>query len=256
VTVRAETGAERSPGAAVDDLRVVEDPQRVDAEATTAEPNRALVVAADPMLADALADDLNAVGYVARIVPDGASADELGPASVVVVAPEGDGAERQLAHALRRSPSFAGTPIVWVARPETSELSRSDAIFDDFLELPYTRAGLSARLSVARRRFGHAGGDVLRRGSLVLNLSTFQASVGGEPIELTYMEYQLLRFLASTPSRVHTRQAILHHVWGYDYYGGVRTVDVHVRRLRVKLGEHASMIETVRSVGYRFAGGM
>jgi DNA-binding response OmpR family regulator len=170
------------------------------------------------------------------------------------VAAEGDCPERQLAQALRRSPSFAGTPIVWVARPDTSELARSEAIFDDFLELPYTRAGLAARLGVARRRFGHAGGDVLRRGSLVLNLSTFQASVGGEPIELTYMEYQLLRFLASTPSRVHTRQAILHHVWGYDYYGGVRTVDVHVRRLRVKLREHAWMIETVRSVGYRFAG--
>ena len=253
MTVRAETGAERSP-AAVEDLRV-QYVERSDPQAATAEPERALVLAADRDLADRLVDDLNAVGYLATTAPDGASADELGPASVVVVAPEREGAERKLAQALRRSPAFAGTPIVWVARPETSELARSDAIFDDFLELPYTRAGLSARLDVARRRFGHAGGDVLRRGSLVLNLSTFQASVGGEAIELTYMEYQLLRFLSSTPSRVHTRQAILHHVWGYDYYGGVRTVDVHVRRLRVKLGEHAAMIETVRSVGYRFAGG-
>lgn len=254
MTVRAETGAERSPGAAVEDIRVHYG-ERSDPKATAPEPERALIVAADRDLAERLVDDLNAIGYVATIALDGASADELGPASVVVVSPEGEGAERQLAQAIRRSPSFAGTPIVWVARPETSELARSDAIFDDFLELPYTRAGLSARLGVARRQFGHAGGDVLRRGSLVLNLSTFQASVDGEAIELTYMEYQLLRFLASTPSRVHTRQAILHHVWGYDYYGGVRTVDVHVRRLRVKLGEHASMIETVRSVGYRFAGG-
>jgi DNA-binding response OmpR family regulator len=237
-----------------DDLRVLDDPDPAAPDNATTEPNRALVLATNVALGDGLARDLDAVGFVATIAADGASADELGPASVVVVAPEGDGPERQLAQALRRSPSFAGTPIVWVARPDTSELARSEAIFDDFLELPYTRAGLAARLGVARRRFGHAGGDVLRRGSLILNLSTFQASVGGEPIELTYMEYQLLRFLASTPSRVHTRQAILHHVWGYDYYGGVRTVDVHVRRLRVKLGEHAWMIETVRSVGYRFAG--
>jgi DNA-binding response OmpR family regulator len=67
------------------------------------------------------------------------------------------------------------------------------------------------------------------------------------------MEYELLRFLAATPGHVHTRPAILRNVWGYDYYGGMRTVDVHVRRLRAKLGDHARLIETVRSVGYRFA---
>jgi DNA-binding response OmpR family regulator len=225
-----------------------------DGSSTGAEPARAIVVATDRGLGAAIVDDLSAVGYAATVAPEDVSPDELGPASIIVVAPEGDCPERRLAQSVRRSPSFAGTPIVWVARPDGGELTRSEALFDDFLELPYSRAGLAARLGVARRRFGQAGGDVLRRGSLVLNLSTFQAAVGGEPIELTYMEYQLLRFLAAAPSRVHTRQAILHHVWGYDYYGGVRTVDVHVRRLRVKLGEHASMIETVRSVGYRFAG--
>lgn len=254
MTARAETGRVPSPVVPPEDVRV-HHAERSDLKITTAQADRALVVATDRDLAERLVNDLNAVGYVATIASDGASPDDLGPASVVVVAPEGEGAERRLAQAIRRSPSFAATPIVWVARPETSELARSDAIFDDFLELPYTRGGLSARLGVARRRYGDPGGEVLRRGNLVLNLSTFQASVGGEAIELTYMEYQLLRFLSSTPSRVHTRQAILHHVWGYDYYGGVRTVDVHVRRLRVKLGEHAWMIETVRSVGYRFAGG-
>ena len=67
------------------------------------------------------------------------------------------------------------------------------------------------------------------------------------------MEYELLAFLVDTPGRVHSRETLLSQVWGYDYYGGARTVDVHVRRLRAKLGEkHASLIETVRSVGYRF----
>jgi DNA-binding response OmpR family regulator len=220
-----------------------------------AEVARAVVAATDRDLGARLVEDLAAVGYTASLAPEGASPEELGPASVFLVAAEGETSERRLAQSLRRSPSFAGTPIVWVARAEGGELARSEPIFDDFLELPYSLAGLAARLGIARRRAGQSGGDVLRRGSLVLNLSTFQASVDGRPIELTYMEYQLLRFLAATPARVHTRQAILHHVWGYDYYGGVRTVDVHVRRLRVKLGEHASMIETVRSVGYRFVGG-
>lgn len=220
-----------------------------------AEVARAIVAATDRDLGARLVEDLAAVGYTASLAPEGASPEELGPASVILVAAEGETSERRLAQSLRRSPSFAGTPIVWVARLEGGELARSEPIFDDFLELPYSRAGLAARLGIARRRVGQSGGDVLRRGSLILNMSTFQASVDARPIELTYMEYQLLRFLAATPDRVHTRQAILHHVWGYDYYGGVRTVDVHVRRLRVKLGEHASMIETVRSVGYRFVGG-
>jgi DNA-binding response OmpR family regulator len=224
-------------------------------EPRAAEVARAIVAATDRDLGARLVEDLAAVGYTASLAPEGVAPEDLGPASVILVAAEGETSERRLAQSLRRSPSFAGTPIVWVARAEGGELGRSEPLFDDFLELPYSLAGLAARLGIARRRAGQSGGDVLRRGSLVLNLSTFQASVDGRPIELTYMEYQLLRFLAATPARVHTRQAILHHVWGYDYYGGVRTVDVHVRRLRVKLGEHASMIETVRSVGYRFVGG-
>jgi DNA-binding response OmpR family regulator len=214
----------------------------------------ALVVATDPDVGARLVEDLKASGYDATIAPPGIDPDACAPASAVLVAPEGlEPDERRLAQGLRRSPSFAGVPFVWIARAEGGELARSEALYDDFLEIPYSRDGLAARLALARRRLGQAGGEVLRRGGLALNLSTFQASVDGEPVELTYMEYQLLRFLAATPARVHTRQAILHHVWGYDYYGGIRTVDVHVRRLRSKLGEHAWMIETVRSVGYRFA---
>ena len=77
--------------------------------------------------------------------------------------------------------------------------------------------------------------------------------VEGQPLDLTYMEYELLRFLAVAPGRVFTREILLNQVWGYEYYGGARTVDVHVRRLRAKLGEeNANLIQTVRSVGYRF----
>ena len=86
-----------------------------------------------------------------------------------------------------------------------------------------------------------------------LNLATYQATLGGEPIDLTYMEYELLRFFVTHPVRVWSREQLLERVWGYDYFGGARTVDVHVRRLRAKLGEErASWITTVRSVGYRF----
>ncbi|MEZ5250819.1 MAG: winged helix-turn-helix domain-containing protein [Ilumatobacteraceae bacterium] len=75
----------------------------------------------------------------------------------------------------------------------------------------------------------------------------------GRPLDLTYMEYELLKFLAQHPGKVFTREMLLSRVWGYEYYGGARTVDVHIRRLRAKLGEeHANLIQTVRSVGYRF----
>lgn len=98
------------------------------------------------------------------------------------------------------------------------------------------------------------GPDVIRRGPLSLNTATYQATLGGRNLDLTYMEYELLKLLASHPGRVFTREAILARVWRYDYFGGLRTVDVHVRRLRAKLGQdHAGLIETVRGVGYRFA---
>jgi DNA-binding response OmpR family regulator len=88
---------------------------------------------------------------------------------------------------------------------------------------------------------------------LMLNLATYQATIAGVPADLTYMEYELLRFFVTNPGRVWSREQLLSRVWGYDYFGGARTVDVHVRRLRAKLGEErASWIGTVRSVGYRF----
>jgi DNA-binding response OmpR family regulator len=95
--------------------------------------------------------------------------------------------------------------------------------------------------------------ELVEHGDLALNLETYQAVIAGRPLDLTYMEYELLKFLATHPGKVFTREALLSQVWGYEYYGGARTVDVHIRRLRAKLGEeHAALISTVRSVGYRF----
>lgn len=93
---------------------------------------------------------------------------------------------------------------------------------------------------------------IITFGPLSLNVETYQAMVDGRALDLTYMEYELLRFLANSPGKVFSREILLSEVWGYDYYGGARTVDVHIRRLRSKLGEeHANLISTIRSVGYR-----
>jgi DNA-binding response OmpR family regulator len=114
-------------------------------------------------------------------------------------------------------------------------------------------AELRVRLAMLERRSGSAPGTV-RLGPLVLDTHTYRVTAGGRSLVLTFKEFELLRFLCSHPGRVFTRPALLREVWRYDFYGGTRTVDVHVRRLRAKLGpEHEHLIQTVRSVGYRAA---
>lgn len=143
--------------------------------------------------------------------------------------------------------------LVVVDRTLTADLHDKDG-FDDFLLTPVDRTELRvrlARLGVAETEI--ADDPVLHHHDLELNTATYQASLAGKPVDLTYMEYELLRFFVENPNRVWSREQILSKVWGYDYFGGSRTVDVHVRRLRAKLGEErSSWITTVRSVGYRF----
>ena len=127
----------------------------------------------------------------------------------------------------------------------------------ELLVEPFTAEELRTRIARACRS---AGGidhdDVVRLGGLELNLATYQVAIDDRPVDFTYMEYELLKFLVTHPKRVFSREALLNRVWGYDYYGGERTVDVHVRRVRAKLGsEHAARIKTVRSVGYRWEAG-
>ncbi|MGH9108797.1 MAG: winged helix-turn-helix domain-containing protein, partial [Acidimicrobiales bacterium] len=144
---------------------------------------------------------------------------------------------------------------VVVTAAQLGQLELREDLFDDLCLDPVTPAELEARLSLLFWRSGRGRRpEMVEHGPLVLNLETYQAVVAGRVLDLTYMEYELLRFLAARPGKVFTRQTLLSRVWGYEYYGGARTVDVHVRRLRAKLGEeHAHLIQTVRSVGYRFS---
>jgi len=107
------------------------------------------------------------------------------------------------------------------------------------------------RLLVSRGR-NQGESDMISSSGVVIDEGSYQAKINGRPLDLTFKEFELLRFLAGHPSRVFTREQLLSEVWGYDYFGGTRTVDVHVRRLRAKLGDMESLIGTVRNVGYRF----
>jgi DNA-binding response OmpR family regulator len=146
-------------------------------------------------------------------------------------------------------------PILLLVRGNQLDLlSSNDRVFDDFCITPFAPQELDARVRhLTWRTSGLADESFIEYGPLRLDLETYQALVGERLLDLTYMEYELLRYLAASPGKVFTREVLLSQVWGYEYYGGARTVDVHIRRLRAKLGEeHAGLIETVRSVGYRF----
>jgi DNA-binding response OmpR family regulator len=112
---------------------------------------------------------------------------------------------------------------------------------------------VDARLRLAIGRMAPAASGEIRSGDLVIDEPTYSVRLRGHALDLTFKEFELLKFLAQHPGRVFTRSQLLQEVWGYDYFGGTRTVDVHVRRLRAKLGaEHEALIGTVRNVGYRF----
>ncbi len=124
---------------------------------------------------------------------------------------------------------------------------------DDVVLTTAGAAEVAARIRIVlgRRSFEQPETTISASG-VVIDEASYSAKVRGKPLDLTYKEFELLRFLATHPSRVFTREQLLSEVWGYDYFGGTRTVDVHVRRLRAKLGDQESVIGTVRNVGYRF----
>ncbi|MDH3259859.1 MAG: response regulator transcription factor [Acidimicrobiia bacterium] len=144
-----------------------------------------------------------------------------------------------------------GVSVLVVLDRNQTGLLKDATFVADFVIGPPDPIELRTRL--ARLVRGEPTGEVIGFKDLELNTATYQATVIGRPVDLTYMEYELLRFFIGNQGRVWSREQLLSKVWGYDYFGGARTVDVHVRRLRSKLGEErASWITTVRSVGYRF----
>lgn len=125
----------------------------------------------------------------------------------------------------------------------------------DFVAGDTARNELDARISRLAHPVSPDPVEVIRRGGITINRERFEVRVHGEVLDLTFKEFELLEYLASRPGKVCSRRDLLTEVWGYEYFGGTRTVDVHIRRLRAKLGHEASeMIETVRNVGYRFSG--
>ncbi|MEO6121550.1 MAG: response regulator transcription factor [Acidimicrobiales bacterium] len=201
--------------------------------------------------------DLGGYPWLAGLRPEAATRlePEDGWAGAIVCADTDPDGAFAMCRAVRKQRDLPLEPLLLlVAGHQLSDLELREDLFDDFCLSPVQPRELEARLKHLFWRTGRGTRpELLEYGPLILNLETYQAAIAKRTLNLTYMEYELLKFLATHPGKVFTRETLLSRVWGYEYYGGARTVDVHVRRLRAKLGnEHEHLIQTVRSVGYRF----
>jgi DNA-binding response OmpR family regulator len=216
-----------------------------------------LLVYPDPPI-PLLAQTLDLSGHTWKSVANVSVATSQEPADgwagAVVVADEDPEGAFAMCRALRKRDGALAPVLLLVSGAQLGELEHREDLFDDFCLSPFHPKELEARLRHLLWRTGRGmHPEIVEYGDLALNLETYQAALDHRPLDLTFMEYELLKFFATHPLKVFTREQLLSRVWGYEYYGGARTVDVHVRRLRAKLGEeHASLIQTVRSVGYRF----
>lgn len=162
----------------------------------------------------------------------------------------------KLCHALKREPALKDLPLVLLVTEEhLGKLDFSLGV-DDYLTLPVSGKRFAERLHFLMWKLHKVEvKNGFSQEGLAIDFERYEVHVKGQPIDLTYKEFELLKFLATHPSKVFSREALLDKVWGYDYYGGTRTVDVHIRRLRSKIEVRGAVyIETIRNVGYKFIG--
>ncbi|MBI5949090.1 MAG: response regulator transcription factor [Chloroflexi bacterium] len=195
---------------------------------------------------------LERAGLTAPVVtPERLAADEGGSADVVLL----DLRDIPPAAFAILQETYAERGVVQIAIAADEQLARvtADLAVDDFVSLAASAAEVARRIERALwRRHGIDSENFVNCGALTLDLSNYRVTVDGEALVMTFKEYELLRFLAMNAGRVFTREQLLNRVWGYDYFGGARTVDVHIRRIRSKIEIRGhSFIETVRNVGYR-----
>lgn len=220
-----------------------------------ADPERA---AREPGSVATLLTELGGRVTMARFDLFGLDEDELTarpPVAVVVEA--GDDVQRaqKTIQKIRDGGPLVEVPIlvaVTVARLPALDFSIG---FDDFVLMPIVPAELYGRIRQLDWKSATFGSDeVIKIDDLVIDIAGYEARIAGRRVDLTHQEFELLRFLAQHRGRVFTRQALLERAWGYQYAGGTRTVDIHVRRVRSKLGTVGELIETVRNVGYKMRG--
>ncbi|HVF67372.1 MAG TPA: response regulator transcription factor [Pyrinomonadaceae bacterium] len=221
-----------------------------------------LIVEDEPDIAEALRYNLEREGLRALVAETGEKGlalalDKAGPPALILLdlmLPGMSGIE--LCRRLRREPSTRRTPIIILTArgSEGERVAGLELGADDYVTKPFSVRELVARVRAVLRRADDASSSKYEDGRLQVHFDDMQVLCDGAEVRLTRKEFALLAALARRPGRVATRQQLLDDVWGQQYYGDTRTLDVHIRRLRSKLGECADSIETVVGVGYRFVG--
>jgi DNA-binding response OmpR family regulator len=223
-------------------------------------PKPALIIEDDPDIAESVRYNLESEGFLAIVASTGEQGlrlalDTQNPPAVIVLdlmLPGMNGMD--LCRRLRRENQTRRTPIIMLTA-KTSEADRVaglDLGADDYIAKPFSVRELMARVRAVLRRVEDEAAERYEDGRLTIDFADVRASCDGSNVKLTNKEFQLLSTLARKRGRVVTRQQLLDQVWGYSYYGDARTLDVHIRRLRQKLGLCGDCIETVVGVGYRF----
>lgn len=208
-----------------------------------------------PELRDALKKETH---FVAHVI----SKNGLSPSLVVekdpdllIMNPKGTYMEiMDLYYGLKKEPQIQDVPIVLLM--DESEMKNADlpSGIQEVLYRPLRLAEAVARIHLLFKRLHKVDNkNLIQRGKLAIDVAKYEVRVGDRKIDLTFTEFELLKFLCGNPGTVFTREVLLNKVWGYEYYGGTRTVDVHIRRLRSKIeGKNVQFIETVRNIGYKF----
>lgn len=221
---------------------------------------RILIIEDDPDIAESLRYNLVREGWRAEVAESGEKGLRLAldskqsPSLIILdlMLPGMNGTE--LCRRFRRESATENTPIIIL----TAKASESDKISgleigaDDYMTKPFSVKELMARIRAVLRRTNESSESLYDDGKLSIDFEEMRVLCCGESVKLTRKEFALLETLAKRPNRVATRQKLLDDVWGYSYFGDTRTLDVHIRRVRQKLGQCASCIETVVGVGYRF----
>lgn len=209
-------------------------------------------------LARAVADEIVAAGHVVRLVDIASDwASELGqsPVRAVIfdVAADNNRAA-SVSKSMRRASGAGRIRQIAVVAEDRVAIDSAPPTVDELVVYPFRPGELAARLRLIEGSARTPSGTTFVFGNVVIDTEAYEVTLDAVPVALTFKEQELLNFLATNPGKVFSRSQLLSTVWGYDYFGGTRTVDVHVRRLRFKLGpEIEARIQTVRNVGYRFA---
>lgn len=221
-----------------------------------------LIIEDDPDIAESIRYNLEREGLKARIAATGeqglaAALEQQSPPALIILdlmLPGMSGTD--LCRRLRREPATRRTPIIMLTA-KTSEADRVaglDIGADDYITKPFSVRELLARVRAVLRRTDEQAATVYEDECLQIDFANMRVVCSGETVRLTRKEFALLTTLSRNAGRVATRQRLLDEVWGFQYYGDQRTLDVHIRRLRHKLGTCADCIETVIGIGYRFVG--